>query len=110
MAANAGLSAANVRACINDTALDLGTTGFDRSFGNGRIRAPQAVACTTVCTPTQTTETSCSDGLDNDCDGLIDGADPDCQSACFPAGATCTSNSDCCSSNCKGKAGSQTCK
>lgn len=24
------------------------------------------------------TETSCTDGIDNDCDGLVDGADPDC--------------------------------
>ena len=30
------------------------------------------------CTPTEPTEVSCSDGQDNDCDGLIDGADPDC--------------------------------
>jgi hypothetical protein len=28
--------------------------------------------------PPQQTETSCSDGLDNDCDGSIDEADPDC--------------------------------
>jgi len=27
------------------------------------------------CTPT---ETACSDGVDNDCDGLVDGNDPDC--------------------------------
>jgi spore coat protein A len=33
-----------------------------------------------VCTPTeQGAEYSCSDGEDNDCDGLIDAADPDCQ-------------------------------
>jgi hypothetical protein len=27
-------------------------------------------------------EVSCSDGLDNDCDGLVDAADPDCQQQC----------------------------
>ena len=33
------------------------------------------------CVPTHSKEKGprCSDGLDNDCDGLIDGADPDCQ-------------------------------
>jgi FtsP/CotA-like multicopper oxidase with cupredoxin domain len=31
-----------------------------------------------VCEPTEPSETACSDGLDNDCDGLIDGEDPDC--------------------------------
>ena len=30
------------------------------------------------CTPTETPESSCSDGLDNDCDGYIDGVDSDC--------------------------------
>ena len=30
--------------------------------------------------PTQTPETSCSDGLDNDCDGKVDCADTDCAS------------------------------
>ena len=33
-----------------------------------------------ACVPTSSKEKGprCSDGLDNDCDGLIDGADPDC--------------------------------
>ncbi len=30
------------------------------------------------CMPTETSEVSCADGVDNDCDGLIDGSDPDC--------------------------------
>ena len=30
------------------------------------------------CTVTEDPEVSCSDGIDNDCDTLIDGADPDC--------------------------------
>ncbi len=36
--------------------------------------------CTGCCVPTHSKEKGprCSDGLDNDCDGLIDGADPDC--------------------------------
>jgi hypothetical protein len=44
---------------------------------------PFAMATTTwgtpVCTPTEVPEVSCGDGLDNDCDGLVDADDPDCQ-------------------------------
>lgn len=76
------------------------------------------------CTPTTA---SCTDGIDNDCDGLVDCADtnggnedctsdPACQSGgCInpggaPAGASCTNNSDCCSDSCKGKPGGKTCR
>jgi hypothetical protein len=34
--------------------------------------------CLAGCTPTQNPETSCSDGVDNDCDGSTDMADLDC--------------------------------
>ncbi len=84
MEGNPGLTAGEVRDCINSTALDLGSAGFDRDYGHGRIQALEAVACNTTCTPTETPETSCSDGVDNDCDGATDGADSDCQPSCTP--------------------------
>lgn len=60
------------------------------------------------CTPS--TEI-CDDGADNDCDGLIDGDDPDCGgSGGFPPGSACLANSDCASNKCTGKPGSKTCK
>ena len=31
-----------------------------------------------LCRYTQISETNCHDGLDNDCDGLVDMADPSC--------------------------------
>jgi len=62
------------------------------------------------CTPTASTESSCTDLVDNDCDGLIDGADPDCQTGGLPPGASCSDNSQCASNSCKGKPGSKTCK
>jgi hypothetical protein len=54
----------------------------------------------------------CNDGIDNDCDGLVDAADPSCQTGgcdLLPVGAPCTANGDC-SGNCKGKPGAKTCK
>jgi hypothetical protein len=40
-----------------------------------------------VCVPTpgqESTETSCNDGVDNDCDGFTDAADSDCAPTCVP--------------------------
>ena len=42
-----------------------------------------------ACQPTEPAEVSCFDGLDNDCDGLTDGNDPDCQT-----GVVCTDIGD----------------
>ncbi|HEY3452172.1 MAG TPA: hypothetical protein VGK67_37860 [Myxococcales bacterium] len=43
-----------------------------------------------VCVSCQATETSCSDGNDNDCDGKVDCLDEDCQAAaCRPAMGPC---------------------
>jgi len=42
----------------------------------------------------------CGDGIDNDCNGLVDGDDPVCVSSCLPAGAPCSSNDECCSLRC----------
>lgn len=64
------------------------------------------------CTPV---DEVCTDGIDNDCAGQTDCADPDCSGApgcgvCSPVGATCTANSDCCLSKCRGPAGAKTCR
>jgi hypothetical protein len=58
-------------------------------------------------------EENCNDSVDNDCDGDIDSADPDCQTgSCdlLPRGAPCDSDDQCCSNKCKGKPGNKTCK
>jgi lysophospholipase L1-like esterase len=59
----------------------------------------------------EATETDCSDGIDNDCDGLTDGDDPDCQAPeCAAVGESCGNNGDCCSGSCrKGKPSSRVC-
>jgi len=58
------------------------------------------------CVPTESTETSCSDGQDNDCDMFVDCNDSDCDTApacsCVHSGGSCSANSDCCGSKCKG--------
>ncbi|MBT4277832.1 alpha/beta hydrolase fold domain-containing protein, partial [Candidatus Falkowbacteria bacterium] len=41
------------------------------------------------------TETNCSDGIDNDCDGPVDAADPDCAPACIPDGCNSTCPANC---------------
>ena len=54
--------------------------------------------CPDDCGTPPSTEIDCEDGIDNDCDGFIDGADPDC--ACLPKGEPCTFDSECCSNWC----------
>ena len=39
-------------------------------------------------------ETNCTNGIDDDCDGLIDSADPDCQSTCVPIPEQCSNGVD----------------
>jgi hypothetical protein len=63
-----------------------------------------------TCTPTETIEVSCADGLDNDCDGLIDASDSDCGGGGIPTGGSCISDSDCASNSCsKGKPSTRVC-
>jgi glucose/arabinose dehydrogenase len=64
----------------------------------------------TTCTPSETPEASCSDGLDNDCDGLTDSDDPDCGGSCEPKGAFCSADDQCCSNKCRGPGSNKSCK
>jgi thermitase len=99
-AINPGLTNSEVRSIIENTADDLGSTGFDDVYGNGRINAFAAVqaaapdpgsSCTDAdgdgfsdinCGGTDCDDTNaaiypgatevCGDGIDNNCDTLID--------------------------------------
>jgi hypothetical protein len=71
-------------------------------------------SCAADCGAPPATETSCTDGISNDCDGDIDcddadcSADPACEvSSCSPKGTSCNTDDECCSLNCvaKGKSG-----
>jgi hypothetical protein len=63
------------------------------------------------CTSSENPETSCGDGINNDCDGAVDSADTDCSVVSpLPKGASCTQDSQCASNSCKGRSGYKTCK
>jgi subtilisin family serine protease len=71
-------------------------TGYHREYGFGRLnlfRAATYVDSGTLCQPEVGGETygtpACSDGRDNDCDGLKDAADPSCAPSDVNIGATC---------------------
>jgi len=57
---------------------------------------------------------SCDDGADNDCDGIVDCADPDCASdaacICIPKGSACSNDAECCGGKCRGPTGRRACK
>jgi hypothetical protein len=52
---------------------------------------------------------TCNDGLDNDCDGAVDGADGDCP-ACAALGDPCIDDAECCSNKCRGPSGRKECR
>ncbi len=70
--------------------LDSNCTGQACGAGNGRTCVSSACTCSGNGGVAQATETSCGDGKDNDCDGKIDCADPDC------GGLSCGTNSKTC--------------
>lgn len=81
-----------VRGALTSTAVDLGAAGRDDAYGYGLVQAADAVTF-----------------LGNDCGGGGGGGGGG-QCDLLPTGASCSSDSECCSSACKGKPGSKTCK
>jgi cyanophycinase len=97
-------------ACLTDcSGFDLSQC-FNLGCGNGTCDLGEdSCNCAADCGAPPATETDCSDGIDNDCDGDIDSDDSDCGS-CLPPGSPCSSSSECCSDKCVGKPGSGSCK
>jgi len=65
---------------VNPASCGLGVcevTVVDACVNSGPVNECTTVACVPG-SPTEINETSCSDGLDNDCDGLADDNDSDC--------------------------------
>ncbi|RJP36644.1 MAG: hypothetical protein C4547_07045 [Phycisphaerales bacterium] len=67
--------------------------------------AEDACNCAIDCDSPPNSETNCTDGLDNDCDGSVDCDDGDCAGdpacACGAKNDPCSVNGDCCSNRCK---------
>jgi sialate O-acetylesterase len=63
--------------------------------------------CAADCGTPPSTETSCTDGDDNNCNTDIDCDDSDCSGdpacKCKTKGEWCSNNEDCCSNDCRGK-------
>lgn len=86
------------------------TAGFDFKT---RIAAIPAPSCGGTGGPE-----ICTDGIDNDLDGLTDCSDPDCSAdpacqggSCFNLGESCSVDGDCCSGNCSnGKPSTRVCQ
>lgn len=86
----------------------------DGTCGSGE----DSCSCPEDCGPAPLTETSCSNGTDDDCDGAVDCDDADCSGdpacsapTCGAPRDKCTSNDECCSFQCdiKGKSGKGSC-
>jgi subtilisin family serine protease len=63
--------------------------------------------CASDCGAAPSTETNCTNGLDDDCDTFTDcddgadcGAHPACDTTCADTGDSCSVNGDCCSNKC----------
>jgi hypothetical protein len=70
--------------------------------GNGICDGDETgCTCETDCGPPPDSESGrCDDGIDNDCDGLTDNEDDDCE--CSGLLRRCSVDADCCSDNCVG--------
>jgi hypothetical protein len=82
--------------------------GAPPECGDGNCDAGEdPCSCPDDCGAPSPTETYCSDGVDNDCDGDVDCDDADCAGDpgcdCFEKKATCVSDADCCSNRCSRK-------
>jgi parallel beta-helix repeat protein len=93
-----------------------GVIDFDpwRGCGDGICSTGEsACVCPADCGAPPAAESLCTDGMDDDCDALVDCDDGDCAGscpACAAAGESCQSAADCCSSKCKGSAGQRRCR
>jgi serine protease len=120
-------TAQQVRSALIATADDLGTAGRDVDFGYGLVQAYDAVAYLSGagpainCVPTagqEVVESTCDDGVDDDCDGDADAADSDCAgggggSTCGDLGLPgdpCEVDADCCLNICRGRTGHKSCR
>jgi hypothetical protein len=78
-----------------------GTTCGDKNCDPGENQCN----CPDDCDTPPSTESNCTDGIDEDCDSYTDRDDSDCTGDpacpdCLPKGEACTENIECCSGKC----------
>ncbi len=83
--------------CCND---DSGEHHITQGIGTGACcnSTNDCVDASNMCRDEYLTETTCNDGIDNDCDGLTDSDDEDCSGdpSCAPEESTCKNTEECC--------------
>jgi len=82
------------KACRNGTCVDVSCTGLSCPAAQGCVRG--------ACTACLAREVDCANGSDDDCDGLVDCADPDCATRTCDDGNGCTTGEVCSNSACSG--------
>ncbi len=97
--------------CTSDGFACMDTPAVASCCGDGACNGLEdSCSCQLDCGTPLTAEAACSDGVDDDCDGLIDCDDPDCEpdAACAPPACdndgVCDSGEDCrtCPNDCAG--------
>ena len=83
----------DIRAALTGSALDLHSSGRDDYTGYGLVQADDALAFLGGSSCIPSTE-DCTNGIDDDCDGLADAADDECAPTCIPVTEDCTNGVD----------------
>jgi hypothetical protein len=87
---------------VGDACDSLSNATVDGAFADYFNEIEGFLVSGSSCSVTEDPELSCNDGVDNDCDGVIDGADSDCSSGGGDAGVgdACREDFDCASGIC----------
>jgi len=108
--------------CGDDTCAgdeDIANCAIDCDLcGNGLCEPNEdSCSCSVDCgspVASENPDSTCLDGIDNDCDNFTDCSDADCDSdpgcTCVAAGDACTQNGDCCTNKCRGPRNNRTCR
>lgn len=96
---NPSLTAPQVLQILIDGADQIGelpyTMGRNDEYGAGRVNAYRSMRLAASLAPCVPSFELCGNGIDDDCDGLVDTLDPYCAPGTVPIGAACTRDFQC---------------